>query len=280
MGIPYFIAVQTPKYRIASIDDLMQTPITSPVTGQSELLANLATVKRQKVASVVNHDNIQPVYDIYANVAGRDLGSTARAVQKVIDNYQDELKPGNKIVMRGMVQDMTLAFSRLMLGFAFAFILVYLILVINFQSWLDPFIIIVALFGALSGVIWMLFLTHTTFSVPSLMGAIVSLGVATANSVLVVAFANQQMYEKEDSRAAVHSAAVIRLRPVLMTALAMIVGTIPMALAIGEGGEQNAPLGRALIGGILMATFTTLIFVPVVFSYFRKKPNPYLKSGE
>jgi multidrug efflux pump subunit AcrB len=280
MGIPYFIAVQTPKYRIDSIDALMQTSVSSNFSGQSQLLANMATLERKRVAAVINHDNIQPAYDIYANVQGRDLGSAADAIQEVLDKHQSELKPGNKITMRGMVQDMNRAFSRLMLGFAFAFVLVYLILVINFQSWLDPFIIIMALLGALSGVIWMLFLTHTTFNVPSLMGAIVSLGVATANSVLVIAFANQLMYEKENSREAVHSAAVIRLRPVLMTALAMIVGTIPMALAIGEGGEQNAPLGRALIGGIIAATFTTLIFVPIVFSYFRKKPNPYLKKGD
>ncbi len=199
------------------------------------------------------------------------------AIQGIINQFRRELKPGNKIVMMGMIQDMNYTFSRLILGFAFAFILVYLILVINFQSWLDPFIIIMALIGAISGVIWMLFLTYTTFNVPSLMGAIVSLGVATANSVLLVAFANQQMYEKENSLEAVHSAATIRIRPILMTASAMIVGTIPMALALGEGGEQNAPLGRALIGGILFATLTTLIFVPVVFSYFRKTPNPYLK---
>lgn len=279
MGIPYFIAVQTPKYRIDSVDALMQTPITTPAGGPSQLLSNLATVERKKVAAVINHHNLQPVLDIYANVEGRDLGSSSQAIQKVIDSYEKELKPGNKIVMMGMVENMNEAFSRLILGFVFAFILVYLILVINFQSWLDPFIIIMALFGAISGVIWMLFLTYTTFNVPSLMGAIVSLGVATANSVLVVAFANQQMYEKENSLEAVHAAAVIRFRPVLMTALAMIVGTLPMALAMGEGGEQNAPLGRALIGGIILATLTTLIFVPVVFSYIRKTPNPYLKRN-
>jgi multidrug efflux pump subunit AcrB len=277
MGIPYFIAVQTPKYRIDSIDMLMQTPISSPLTGQSQLLTNLASLERRLVAGVINHSNIQPVYDIYANVEGKDLGRAAKEIQKLVDNYQRELEPGNQLVMMGMVQDMNDAFEHLILGFGFAFILVYLILVINFQSWLDPLIIIMALFGAMAGVMWMLFLTQTTFNVPSLMGAIVSLGVATANSVLIVAFADQQMYEKENSREAVHSAAVIRLRPVLMTAMAMVVGTIPMALAFGEGGEQNAPLGRALIGGILFATVTTLIFVPVVFSYFRKKPNPYLR---
>jgi len=278
MGIPYFIAVQTPKYRIDSVDALMTSPISSPRTGQAQLLSNLATLERKNVPAVISHHNIQPVLDIYANVDGRDLGSASKAIQRVIDQYQHKLEPGNRIVMMGMVQDMQEAFSRLILGFIFAFILVYLVLVINFQSWLDPLIIIMALLGAISGVIWMLFLTYTTFNVPSLMGAIVSLGVATANSVLVVVFANQQMFEKENATEAVHSAAVMRLRPILMTALAMIVGTLPMALAIGEGGEQNAPLGRALIGGLLFATATTLIFVPVVFSYFRKTPNLYLKG--
>jgi multidrug efflux pump subunit AcrB len=278
MGIPYLIAVQTPKYRIDSVDALMRTPITSPSSEQSQLLSNLATLERKRVPAVVSHHNIQPVLDIYANVYERDLGSASRAIQDVIDKYQDKLKPGNQIVMMGMVEDMNYAFSRLMLGFVFAFILVYLILVINFQSWIDPAIIIMALFGSMAGVVWMLFLTHTTFSVPSLMGAIVSLGVATANSVLVVVFANHQMYEKNNSIEAVHSAAVIRLRPILMTAMAMIVGTLPMAFAMGEGGEQNAPLGRALIGGIIFSTATTLIFVPVIFSYFRKTSNPYLKG--
>jgi len=279
MGIPYFIAVQTPKYRIDSIDALMHTPISTSLDRPSLLLANLANLERRIVPGVINHYNIQPAYDIYANIDGRDLGSAARDVQAILDKHQHELKPGNRLIMLGMVQDMDRAFARLMIGFAFAFILVYLILVINFQSWLDPFIIITALFGALSGVIWMLFLTHTTFSVPSLMGAIVSLGVATANSVLVVAFAHQQMFENHNNHyEAIHSATVIRFRPVLMTALAMMIGTLPMAFALGEGGEQNAPLGRALIGGILFATFTTLIFVPVVFSYLRKKPNPYLNS--
>jgi multidrug efflux pump subunit AcrB len=279
MGIPYFIAVQTPKYRIDSVDALMQTPITHHRSGQSQLLSNLATLERRSVAGVISHYNIQPSLDIYANVAGRDLGGAAKDIQRVIDKYRQDLEPGNNLSMLGMVQDMNHAFSRLMLGFFFAFVLVYLILVVNFQSWLDPFIIIMALFGALSGVVWMLFLSYTTFNVPSLMGAIVSLGVATANSVLLVAFANQKMFEYENSSKAVHDAAVIRLRPILMTALAMIVGTIPMALALGEGGEQNAPLGRALIGGIIFATLTTLFFVPVVFSYFRTKPNPYLKEA-
>ena len=277
-GIPYLIAVQTPKYRISNIDQLMRTPVNSRRTNNPQLLCNLATLNRKKVPAVVSHHNIQPALDIYANVQGKDLGRAVKHIQDVIEKYKNKLKPGNRIEMRGMVIDMNEAFYRLMLGFIFAFILVYLILVINFQSWMDPLIIIMALFGSLAGVVWILFLTDTPFTVPSLMGAIVSLGVSAANSILVVAFANQQMYEKENSIEAVHSAAVIRLRPVLMTALAMIVGTIPMALAIGEGGEQNAPLGRAMIGGIIFATVTTLIFVPVIFSYLRKTANPYLKG--
>lgn len=277
-GIPYLIAVQAPKYRISDVNQLMNIPINSVLTGEKQLLSNLATLQSKRVPAVVSHHNLEPVLDIYANVHERDLGSASRAIQEVINKYQDRLKPGNSIVLHGMVTDMHAAFSRLALGFIFAFILVYLLLVINFQSWVDPFIIIMALFGSISGVSWMLFLTMTTFTVPSLMGAIVSLGVATANSILVVVFANQQMHEKTNPIEAVHTATVTRLRPVLMTSLAMIVGTIPMALAIGEGGEQNAPLGRALIGGILVATLTTLIFVPVIFSYLRKTPNPYLKS--
>jgi len=277
-GFPYFIAVQTPKYRIDTVDALMRTPISTRSSHQSQLLTNLATLERRSVPAVVTHHNIEPALDIYANVDGRDLGSASGAIQEIVDKHQHKLALGNKIEMLGMVKDMNEAFSRLMLGFVFSFVLVYLILVINFQSWLDPVIIIMALFGSMAGVVWMLFCTNTTFSVPSLMGAIVSLGVATANSVLVVVFANEQLFEKENSIEAVHTAAVVRLRPVLMTALAMVVGSLPMALAMGEGGEQNAPLGRALIGGIIFATVTTLIFVPVVFSYLRKTPNPFLKE--
>lgn len=275
-GIPYLISVQTPKYRIDNIDQLMRMPLSSPLTPQSQLLANVATVERRKSVSVTNHLNIQPVYDIYANVQGRDLGGVASDIYKIVDEYNQKMAPGNHILVKGLVETMNLAFVRLGIGFIFAIILVYLIMVINFQSWLDPFIIIMALPGAVAGIIWMLYLTHTTFNVPSLMGAIMSVGVATANSILMVSFANMQLKEGRSSLDSIRAAAVTRLRPILMTALAMIVGMLPMALALGEGGEQNAPLGRAVIGGLLLATLTTLFFVPVMFTFLRHKANKYL----
>lgn len=275
-GNPYLIAVQIPKYRINSIEDMLRTPVSSPLTKQSQLLSNLATIETRKTVDVVNHVNIQPVYDIYANVQGRDLGGVASDIEEIVKEYNAKMPPGNHIKIQGLVLNMEEAFTRLGIGFIFAVILVYLIMVINFQSWLDPFIIIMALPGAISGILWMLYLTHTTFNVPSLMGTIMSIGVATANSILIVTFANMKLKEGETTFQAMLSAGETRLRPVLMTALAMIVGMIPMALALGEGGEQNAPLGRAVIGGLIMATLTTLFFVPVVFTYMRKKPNPYL----
>jgi multidrug efflux pump subunit AcrB len=203
------------------------------------------------------------------------LGGVFSDIQQIVDKTNKKMSPGNTVVVQGVANDMELAFSRLALGFIFALILIYFILVINFQSWLDPFIIIMALPGAVSGMVWMLFLTHTTFSVPSLMGTIMSLGVATTNSILIVTFAGMALAEGKPCQTAVYEAGKSRLRPVLMTALAMIVGMIPMALGLGEGGEQNAPLGRAVVGGLLAATMTTLFFVPIVYSYFRKKPNPY-----
>jgi multidrug efflux pump subunit AcrB len=274
MGIPYFIAVQTPKYRVDSIDDFMQTPIASPLTKRSELLSNLATLERRRVAAVTNHHNLQPAYDIYVNVFGSDLGSVASRIQKIIAAHRDKLEPGNEIHLRGLVEQKQQSFFRLGIGLIFAFVLVYFILVINFQSWLDPFIIITALPGAIAGMVWMLFLTHTTFNVPSLMGAIMGMGVAIANSILVVAFASRRLQEGKTSLESARTAATLRLRPVLMTALAMIVGMLPLAIAFGEAGRQNAPLGRALIGGLLLATFTTLYFVPVVFSYLHGRGKP------
>lgn len=275
-GIPYLITVQTPKYRVNTVEEMMRMPVASPLTKESQLLSNLASVERRHTVDVTNHLNVQPVFDIYANVSGRDLGGVATDIQKIIDELQPKMTPGNKIELQGMVTNMEQAFLRLGIGFIFAILLVYFIMVINFQSWLDPFIIILALPGAVSGIIWMLYLTHTTFSVPSLMGTIMSLGVATANSILIVTFANLQLKEGKGSLPAMRTAGATRLRPVLMTALAMMVGMIPMAFGMGEGGEQNAPLGRAVIGGLAMATVTTLFFVPVVFTYMRKKPNPYL----
>jgi len=274
--MPYPIAIQMPKYRVENVDDLMNMPISSPLTKRSALLSNVAKLERRTTPAVINHSDIQPVYDIYANVQGSSLGKVAGKIQKILDKYKPKLAPGNSLRMEGMVSDMQTAYMRLGIGFVCAIVLIYFILVINFQSWLDPSIIIMALLGAIAGIIWILFLTGTSFSVPSLMGAIVSMGVATANSILVVSFANHQLLEGKSSRDASHASGSIRLRPVLMTALAMILGMIPMALGLGEGGEQNAPLGRAVIGGLILATFTTLFFVPVVFSYFRKKPNLYL----
>lgn len=277
-GIPYFIAVQNPKYRVNSLEGFSHIPISSPLTQQAQLLCDLCTIERRPSAGVVNHLNIQPVYDIYANVQGRDLGGVASDIQEIVDDYQTKMTPGNNIIISGVVSNMKLAFKNLGFGFIFAILLVYFIMVINFQSWLDPFVITMAIPGAISGIIWMLFLTGTTFSIPSLMGSIMSIGVVTANSILLVTFANFQLTEGKTNIQAIHTAALTRLRPILMTALAMIVGMIPMALGLGEGGEQNAPLGRAVIGGLFVATLTTLFFVPVMYSYLRKKENPYLRA--
>jgi len=277
-GIPYFIAVQNPKYRVNSVEELLHTPVSSPLTQQSQLLCDLCTLERRSSDGVVNHLNIQPVYDIYANIQNRDLGGASSDIQTILDEYKDKMAPGNNILMSGVVSNMKVAFTKLGFGFILAIFLVYFIMVINFQSWLDPFVITMAIPGAIAGIIWILFLTNTTFNIPSLMGAIVSIGVVTANSILLVTFANFQLKEGKNNFQAVHTAALARLRPILMTALAMIVGMIPMALALGEGGEQNAPLGKAVIGGLLVATFTTLFFVPVMFSFLRKKENPYLHA--
>lgn len=280
MGIPYQISVQTPKYRTNDIETLLRTPISSPLTKQSQLLGDLVRLERRATPGVINHFNIQPVYDIFANVQGRDLGGVSGDIQKIVNEAKKGMTPGNTIEIRGLVDNMNTAFTRLGIGFIFAIILVYSIMVINFQSWLDPFIIIMALPGAVSGIIWMLYLSHTTFNVPSLMGSIMSVGVATANSILLVTFANRYLKHGGDNIQAMIEAATARLRPVLMTALAMIVGMLPMAIGLGEGSEQNVPLGRAVIGGLLLATVTTLFFVPVIFTLLRKKPNPYIATEE
>jgi multidrug efflux pump subunit AcrB len=277
-GIPYLIAVQNPKYRVNTVEDLLHIPVSSPLTQPAQLLCDLCTLQRRPSAGVVNHLNIQPVYDIYANVQNRDLGSVASDIQEIVNEYEDKLTPGNSIIMSGVVSNMKRAFRQLGFGFIFAILLVYFIMVINFQSWLDPFVIAMAIPGAISGIVWMLFLTGTTFNIPSIMGAIMSIGVVTANSILMVTFANFQLKEGKTAFQAIHAAAMTRLRPILMTALAMIVGMIPMALALGEGGEQNAPLGKAVIGGLIVATFTTLFFVPIIFSFLRHKENPYLHA--
>jgi len=273
-GVNYQINVQTPQHRVDSFDALNLTPITGGALNTSpQLLRNLATLKRTSTLALVNHYNVQPIFDVYANVDQRDLGSVANEVNRIIGEFTPKLPPGAFISMRGQVETMQSSFVRLGFGLVFAIVLVYLLMVVNFQSWLDPFIILMAVPGALSGILWMLFLTGTTLSVPSLMGCIMSIGVGTANSILLVVFANDLRKEGIDARKASLLAGFTRLRPVLMTALAMIIGMLPMALAMGEGGEQNAPLGRAVVGGLIMATFTTLFFVPVVYSYLRMKPR-------
>ncbi len=302
-GVNYLVAVQTPQYHVDSLNALTNTPIIVPGQTQSQLLSNLSTFKRDFNPVVINHYNIQPTFDVYANVQDRDLGGLSGDINKIIDEYAPKLPWYKEIIpfkpfvskyvpgatdafklpppklpkattleMRGQVQSMNTAFARLGIGIVFAVALVYFLMVVNFQSWLDPLIIIMALPGAFSGILWTLFATHTTFSVPSLMGTIMCIGVATSNSILLITFANDQ---RQDEGASAHDAALAagttRLRPVLMTALAMILGMIPMSLGLGEGGEQNAPLGRAVIGGLLFATATTLFFVPVIYSIFRRK---------
>ncbi len=274
-GIPYLISIQTPKYRVNTVEQLLHMPVASPKTEHSQLLANVGTLERRSTLGVANHYNVQPVYDIYANVYGRDLGSFTSDATKIVEEVSSKLSPGNEIKIKGVADRMNQTFLRLGLGLIFSFILIYSILVIKFQSWIDPFIIIMAIPGAITGVCWMLYLTHTTFSVPSLMGTIMATGLATANSILLVNFANVALKEGKDPLEAVLEAGSTRLRPILMTAFAMIVGMIPMALAIGDAGEENAPLGRAVIGGLIVATLTTLFFVPIIFTFLRKKPNPY-----
>lgn len=274
-GVSYTLAVQVPQYKIDSIDALQDTPIALNQNGPPQLLRNLATVKRDNMMQVVNHYNVQPVFDVYANSQGRDLGGVSRDVNKIVDELKSKLPRGSKIQVRGQVQTMNSSFVGLGFGLVFAILLVYCLMVVNFQTWLDPLIIMMALPSALAGIIWMLFITRTTFSVPSLMGAIMSIGVATSNSILLITFANEQRFEGENAYRAAQSAGYTRLRPVLMTAFAMLIGMIPMSLGLGEGGEQNAPLGRAVIGGLSAATFATLIFVPVVYSILRRQqPRP------
>ncbi|HEX3449867.1 MAG TPA: efflux RND transporter permease subunit, partial [Isosphaeraceae bacterium] len=243
-----------------------------PGLAPPQLLSNLAALSRTVSESVVSHYNVQPVFEVYANVQGRDLGGVSADVNRVVDLVRPDLPRGSSIAIRGQVESMNSSFSGLAFGLVFAVLLVYFLIVVNFQSWLDPFIILTALPGALAGILWMLFVTQTTVSVPALMGAIMCIGVATANSILMITFANDQRRLGLDAHDAALAAGSTRLRPVLMTALAMIVGMLPMSLGLGEGGEQNAPLGRAVIGGLTVATFFTLVFVPVLYTVLRRKP--------
>ncbi len=270
-GVSYFVMVQTPQYKMDSVDAIQNTPISSDTSATPQLLSNLATLEHRSSMAVVNHYNVQNTFDIYANVQGRDLGGLARDIDRVLDEFRAKLPRGTTIVMRGQVESMRSSFVGLGFGLIFAILLVYFLMVVNFQSWLDPFIILMALPGALAGICWMLFVTQTTISVPSLMGAIMCVGVATANSILLITFANEQRAAGQDAVSAALAAGFVRLRPVLMTALAMIIGMAPMAMGLGEGGEQNAPLGRAVIGGLIAATFATLFFVPAVYSVLRRR---------
>ncbi|MGA2256626.1 MAG: efflux RND transporter permease subunit, partial [Thermoguttaceae bacterium] len=313
--INYVLAVQTPPDRVATIDILMSTPIINgiaaasqspapatylapitpgtpgpgtpgqPIAGvssqqQPQLLSNISHLHRGVSEAVVSHYNVQPVFEVYADVQGRDLGAVSGDVRRVVDALGPDLPRGSTFSVRGQVQSMNSLYRGLAFGLLFAVLLVYFLMVVNFQSWLDPFIVLTALPGALAGIVWMLYLTQTTVSVPALMGAIMCIGVATSNSILLITFANEQRAEMPDAKSAALSAGGIRLRPVLMTALAMIIGMLPMSLGLGEGGEQNAPLGRAVIGGLLLATVFTLLFVPVMYSLLRRKPPRREEAGD
>jgi multidrug efflux pump subunit AcrB len=265
-GVSYSIATQTPQYRVDSLQDLENIPVTGTSGARPEILASLASIQRGSGMAVVSHYDIQPVIDIFGAVQGRDLGGVAGDIDRIVKDAETELPRGSRVIVRGQIQTMHSSYVGLISGLAFSILLVYLLIVVNFQSWLDPFIIISALPAALAGIAWFLFVSHTTLSVPALTGSIMCMGVATANSILVVSFAKEQMAEGKDAIAAALEAGFTRFRPVLMTALAMIIGMVPMALGLGEGGEENAPLGRAVIGGLLFATAATLFFVPVFFS--------------
>jgi multidrug efflux pump subunit AcrB len=265
-GVSYSIATQTPQYRLDSLQGLENIPITGSSGATPAILGSLASIQRDTGMALVSHYDIQPVIDIYGSVQRRDLGGVADDIKKIIDDSRKQLPRGSEMVVRGQVLTMQSSYSGLFSGLAFAILLVYLLIVVNFQSWLDPFIIISALPAALAGIVWLLFITGTSISVPALIGSIMCMGVATANSILVVSFAKEQMEEGKDAVTAALAAGFTRFRPVLMTALAMIIGMVPMAIGLGEGGEQNAPLGRAVIGGLIFATAATLFFVPVFFS--------------
>jgi multidrug efflux pump subunit AcrB len=268
-GVSYPIVIETPQYRIDSLGELKNLAVSGSKPGSDQILGGLADIHREDSDAVVSHYAIQPAFDVYAATQDRDLGSVAGDIQKVLDATASQLPASGTVAIRGQAQTMNAAFSGLFFGLAEAIVLIYLLIVVNFHSWTDPFIIVMALPGALAGIAWTLFATHTTLSVPALTGAIMCMGVATANSILVVSFARERLEATGDAVKAAIEAGVTRFRPVLMTALAMIIGMAPMALGLGEGGEQNAPLGRAVIGGLLFATFATLFFVPVLFALLR-----------
>jgi multidrug efflux pump subunit AcrB len=274
-GVSYQVVVQTPQYRVNSMDQLNATPISVASQSTPQFLGNLASIRRTRTPLSLNHYNVQPVFDVLASVQGTDLGSVSDQVSRIVAKYRRQLSNASSIVVRGQVQSMNQSFFQMGLGIGFAILLVYFLMVVNFQSWTDPLIILMALPGALAGILWALFITRTTISVPALMGCIMAIGVATSNSILMITFANEQRlpaFGSRDARAAAMVAGRTRLRPVLMTALAMLIGMLPMSLALGDGGEQNAPLGRAVIGGLAVATFYTLFFVPVMYTLMRRTP--------
>ncbi len=268
-GVSYPVVIQTPQYQLDTLEDLKNMPITSASETTPQMLGGISDIRREDTDAVESHYAIQPAFDVYATTQGRDLGAVASSIQRVLNQTKHDLPAGATVTIRGQVQTMNQAFSGLFFGLAEAVVLIYLVMVVNFHSWSDPFVIIMALPAALAGIAWTLFTTHTTLSVPALTGAIMCMGVATANSVLVVSFAREKLEETGDVVRAAIDAGVTRFRPVLMTALAMIIGMAPMALGLGEGGEQNAPLGRAVIGGLIFATFATLFFVPAMFAMVR-----------
>jgi multidrug efflux pump subunit AcrB len=278
-GVSYPIVVQTPQYRTDSISQVENIPVTGAKPGNFQLLGALGSLHRQPSAAVISHYNIQPSYDIYATTQGRDLGAVAGEIQRVLDATAKDRPKGTTVTLRGQVETMNTAFSGLILGLVGAIVLIYLLIVVNFQSWIDPGVIISGLPAALAGIVWILFATHTPLSVPALTGAIMCMGVATANSVLVISFARDRLDATGDAIQAAIEAGQTRFRPVLMTALAMIIGMMPMALGLGEGGEQNAPLGRAVIGGLICATIATLVFVPVVFSIAHRRDTRRAKEA-
>jgi len=270
-GVNYNLVAQTPQYRVESLHDLENTPVTAPSTSRPGILADVASIRRSTEMEAVSHYNIRRIVEIYGAVQDRDLGSAGRDINRIVDANRKSLPRGSFVTIRGQLETMRSSYIGLLGGLVFSVVLVYLLIVVNFQSWLDPFVIITALPAALAGIVLFLFVTHTTLSVPALMGAIMCMGVATANSILVITFAKERLLHHGDPIQAAIEAGYTRFRPVLMTALAMIIGMVPMALGLGDGGEQNAPLGRAVIGGLLCATVATLVFVPAVFSLLHKK---------
>ena len=279
-GVTYSVAVQSPQYRMTSLQDVMNVPVNDSRAASSQVLSNLVQLSPAARPAVVSHYGVQPVIDVYASTQGRDLGAVAKDTAELLKPFQQHLPRGTQLVVRGQVVTMKSSFIGLGIGLVLAIVLVYFLIVVNFQSWLDPFIIITALPGALAGICWMLLLTRTTMSVPSLTGAVMCMGVATANSILLVSFARDRMNAGIPAIQAALEAGYTRMRPVLMTALAMIIGMVPMSLGLGEGGEQNAPLGRAVIGGLLFATVATLFFVPSIFAMIHTSREARLAARE